>query len=130
MVNASWACPTLIRWGDAQAGSGDICFRESLVYDPEWRCNIFGIAALHLFSDARLSHDNRYSCATCHPLHRGGMDGLPVAISPTGGRHLRNTLTVFNVGLSATYNWDSVTDTLEHHTEPVLANPDLMNIRW
>src|SRR5437016_3009040 len=73
-----------------------------------------------LFYDVRLSHDNRYSCATCHPLDRGGVDGLPVAKSPTGGPQLRNTLTVFNVGLSPTYNWDGIANSLEHHTGLVL----------
>ena len=83
-----------------------------------------------LFSDVRLSYNNRYSCATCHPLEHGGMDGLPVARSLARGAQLRNTLTVFNVGLSSTYNWAGITDNLEHHTELVLANPKLMNIGW
>src|ERR1051325_2893168 len=34
-----------------------------------------------LFHDLRLSHDNRQSCATCHPLDHGGMDGQPRAIA-------------------------------------------------
>lgn len=58
------------------------------------------------------------------------MDGLPVAKSPVGGSDLRNTPTVFNVGLNASYNWDGVTNTLESHTELVLKNPGLMNMSW
>ena len=83
-----------------------------------------------LFGDVRLSRDKNLSCASCHPLEHGGMDGLPVAKSSVAGPHLRNTLTVFNVGLSSTYNWDGVTDSLERHTNLVLLNPALMNISW
>src|SRR6185437_13027167 len=83
-----------------------------------------------LFHDSRLSHDQKYSCATCHPLDHGGMDGLPVAKSPVGGSNLRNTLTVFNVGLNASYNWDGITTSLEHHTDLILTNPGLMNMSW
>jgi cytochrome c peroxidase len=81
-----------------------------------------------LFHDSRLSHDQKYSCATCHPLDHGGMDGLPVAKSPVGGPDLRNTLTVFNAGLNASYNWDGITNSLEDHTDRVLRNPELMNM--
>jgi len=83
-----------------------------------------------LFYDTRLSRDQKYSCATCHPLDHGGMDGLPVAKSPVGGSNLRNTLTVFNVGLNASYNWDGITTSLEHHTDLILTNPGLMNMSW
>jgi cytochrome c peroxidase len=58
------------------------------------------------------------------------MDGLPVAKSPVGGSDLRNTLTIFNVGLNASYNWDGITNRLEHHTELILRNPGLMNMSW
>jgi cytochrome c peroxidase len=83
-----------------------------------------------LFHDIRLSHDQKYSCGSCHPLDHGGMDGLPVAKSPVGGSDLRNTLTIFNVGLNASYNWDGITNRLEHHTELILRNPGLMNMSW
>lgn len=58
------------------------------------------------------------------------MDGRPRAKSPTGVRNLRNTLTVFNVGLSSTYNWDGVAESLEQHTELVVKSPALMNLEW
>jgi cytochrome c peroxidase len=83
-----------------------------------------------LFSDVRLSRSRNCSCASCHPLTRGGVDGLPVAKSPAGGPNLRNTLTVFNVGLSSTYNWDGIASSLEQHTNLILANPQVMNLGW
>ena len=83
-----------------------------------------------LFNDVRLSHDNTHSCTTCHPLEHGGMDGQPRAITANGSTHLRNTPTIFNVGLNAFFNWDGVTDSLEAHAEIVLLSPMLMNTTW
>jgi len=83
-----------------------------------------------LFHDPRLSHDNRQSCATCHPLDRGGMDGQPRAIAVDGLPRLRNTPTIFNVGLSFWFNWDGVVHTLEAHAERLLRNPAVMNTTW
>jgi cytochrome c peroxidase len=83
-----------------------------------------------LFNEVRLSHDNTQSCATCHPLEQGGMDGRPRALTANGALLLRNTPTVFNVGFSAAFNWDGVANTLEAHTEIVLLNPNLMNTTW
>ena len=83
-----------------------------------------------LFSDVRLSHNNTYSCTTCHPLERGGMDGQSRATTANETIPLRNTPTIFNVGLNATLNWDGITNTLEAHAELVLLNPKLMNTTW
>lgn len=83
-----------------------------------------------LFHDARLSRDQGRSCATCHPLEQGGMDGRMRALTANGTPHARNTPTVFNVGLSSFFNWDGIADTLEAHAEIVLHNPSLMNITW
>ena len=83
-----------------------------------------------LFHDPRLSTDSSRSCATCHPLDRGGMDGKPRAITLRGAQHRRNTLTIFNVGLSSSFNWDGIADTLEAHAEIVLLSPDLMGNTW
>jgi cytochrome c peroxidase len=88
------------------------------------------VAALgeRLFHDVRLSLRFEQSCATCHPLDRGGTDGLPTAAIPGGSRHARNTPTVFNVGLNASYNWDGAFETLEAHTDKVIET--LMGVRW
>jgi cytochrome c peroxidase len=83
-----------------------------------------------LFQDARLSGDQGRSCATCHPLELGGMDGRVRAVTADGTPHPRNTPTIFNVGLSSFFNWDGIADTLEAHAELVLRNPRLMNITW
>jgi cytochrome c peroxidase len=83
-----------------------------------------------LFHDVRLSREDRRACATCHPLERGGMDGRPRPISADGALQLRNTPTIFNVGLSAFLNWDGIATSLEAHAEMVLLNPSLMNTTW
>jgi cytochrome c peroxidase len=83
-----------------------------------------------LFNDVRLSYNNQQSCATCHPIDKGGMDGLPRAVLSDNGGQRRNTPTIFNVGLNSTYNWDGVAYTLEDHTEIILSSPNLMNITW
>jgi cytochrome c peroxidase len=83
-----------------------------------------------LFADVRLSHDNTRACTTCHPLERGGMDGWPRALAAPGTLHLRNTPTIFNVGLNASLNWDGSAPTLEAHAELVLLNPNVMQTTW
>ena len=83
-----------------------------------------------LFHDPKLSHDNRRSCATCHPLDRGGMDGQPRAAAADGLPRLRNTPTIFNVGMNFWFNWDGAVHTLEAHVERLLRNPAVMNTTW
>jgi len=83
-----------------------------------------------LFHDVRLSRDQGRSCATCHPLEHGGMDGRARPLTANGSPHPRNTPTIFNVGSSAFFNWDGIADTLEEHAEIALRSPLLMNITW
>jgi cytochrome c peroxidase len=83
-----------------------------------------------LFNDVRLSSDNAKSCAACHPLDRGGMDGRPRAASAGEAHPLRNTPTIFNVGFNASFNWDGISKSLEAQAEIVLLNPSLMNTTW
>jgi cytochrome c peroxidase len=66
-----------------------------------------------LFNDARLSRDNTKSCAACHPLDQGGMDGRRSATSANDSSPARNTPTIFNVGFNASFNWDGIAQTLE-----------------
>ena len=66
-----------------------------------------------LFSDPRLSGDSSVSCATCHPLGRGGTDGLSHSRGAEGKTTAVNTPTVFNSGLNFRFNWNGVYTTLE-----------------
>jgi cytochrome c peroxidase len=83
-----------------------------------------------LFRDNRLSIDDTRSCATCHPVERGAMDGRARGIAVDGRPRLRNTPTLFNVGLNTSFNWDGATSTLEAHAERLLLNPDVMGSTW
>jgi cytochrome c peroxidase len=83
-----------------------------------------------LFRDPRLSGDGSRSCATCHPLDKGGMDGAARAMATDGRAQLRNTPTLFNVGFNFAFNWDGATTSLEAHAERLLANPAIMNAQW
>jgi cytochrome c peroxidase len=83
-----------------------------------------------LFDDVRLSHDNTHACTMCHPLQRGGMDGQSHASAAKGTAFLRNTPTIFNVGLNAAFNWDGIANTLEAHAEIDLLHPSLMHTTW
>ena len=97
----------------------------SLAFDPQR-------VALgeRLFHEVRLSHDNTHACATCHPLQRGGMDRQSHARAANGIAVLRNTPTLFNVGLNAALNWDGSATTLEVHAERDLLHPRLMHTTW
>ncbi len=81
-----------------------------------------------LFLDVRLSRISQYSCATCHPLDRGGMDGRPLAMLTADGAPRRNTPTIFNAALNPSFNWDGGAQTLEDHTATVVET--LMGFEW
>jgi cytochrome c peroxidase len=67
----------------------------------------FGAA---LFHDARLSHQGRLSCASCHQPARGFGDGLAVGV---GLQTLtRNTIGLLDVAVQRWYGWDGANDNL------------------
>jgi cytochrome c peroxidase len=77
-----------------------------------------------LFHDPQLSHDNTISCASCHNLAKGGMDGLPRPVGIGGKVGKINTLTVFNSGFNFRLFWDGRAATLEEQMEGPMLNPD------
>lgn len=83
-----------------------------------------------LFTDTRLSADGTRSCATCHPVERGAMDGNPRASTNDGVARMRNTPTLFNVAFNYSFNWDGATTTLEQHARRLLADPWVMHVQW
>ena len=83
-----------------------------------------------IFHDPRLSHDNTISCAHCHSLANGGMDGLPLSIGINGKMSKVNTPTVFNSGFNFRLFWDGRAATLEEQIDFPLTNPDEMNSNW
>jgi cytochrome c peroxidase len=83
-----------------------------------------------LFSDPDLSHSRATSCASCHPLDRGGVDGRRRALAADGRQRLRNTPTVFNVRYNLFLNWDGAHESLAQHVEAVLLSGALMATSW
>ena len=79
-----------------------------------------------LFHEPRLSKDNSISCASCHMLDRGGVDGRQVSIGVGGAEGPINSPTVLNSGLNFRQFWDGRAATLEEQVEgPVHADAEM-----
>lgn len=79
-----------------------------------------------LFSDPRLSHDDRLSCSSCHDLSAAGADGLRRNLDGDGRPLDRNTPTVFNAAANFRLNWAGEYDTLEEQAAALLTSPRVM----
>lgn len=74
---------------------------DSLPVDPE-KVEL----GFKLYHDVRISANNTVSCATCHPLHQAGVDGLKTSkgiYDQIGGI---NAPTVYNAALNLAQFWD------------------------
>jgi cytochrome c peroxidase len=83
-----------------------------------------------LFSDGQLSKDGRVSCASCHDLSRGGMDGRRVSVGVGGALGGVNAPTVLNSGYNFRQFWDGRADTLEAQIDGPIQNPAEMASDW
>lgn len=83
-----------------------------------------------LFHDPMLSSDGRVSCASCHPLERAGVDGLPVSVGVNGARGTTNAPTVYNSGFNLAQFWDGRAQTLEEQAGGPLTHPAEMAADW
>lgn len=83
-----------------------------------------------LYHDARLSGNNRVSCASCHDLGKGGADGRARSIGFDGRPTELNAPTVFNAALNFRQFWNGRADTLEAQVGIVVENPVEMGGRW
>ncbi|WP_088278841.1 cytochrome-c peroxidase [Ideonella sp. A 288] len=83
-----------------------------------------------LFHDKRLSRDNSLSCASCHNLARGGVDGLPTSVGIGGAKGPINAPTVFNSGLNFRQFWDGRAASLEEQAAGPVHNPKEMGSSW
>ncbi len=83
-----------------------------------------------LFHEPALSRDNSISCASCHPLDRGGMDRLPRSLGINGQHGEVNAPTVFNSASSFAQFWDGRASTMEEQIDgPVLSSFE-MGATW
>ncbi len=72
-----------------------------------------------LFNDKNLSKDRTLSCASCHDLKKGGVDGKPTAIGYhklANPAHL-NSPTVLNTAYSKHFFWDGRVSTLREQAQ-------------
>ena len=82
-----------------------------------------------LFADPILSSTG-FSCLSCHPINRAGVDGLPLSVISGGGYDTKNTPTVFNSAFNALQLWNGRLQTLEQQIDGVIHNPQHMNNSW
>lgn len=83
-----------------------------------------------LFHDPILSGDGTVSCASCHDLARGGVDGLPVSVGVGGAKGSVNAPTVFNAAFHLAQFWDGRAATLEEQAGGPITNPLEMANSW
>ena len=70
----------------------------------------------HLFYDARISVNEKTSCATCHLQEKAFTDGKTLAIGTTGEFHPRNSMSLVNLAYAPSLNWaNSSVTLLERH---------------
>ncbi|HEY0983095.1 cytochrome-c peroxidase [Schlesneria sp.] len=82
-----------------------------------------------LYFDARLSADNKVSCATCHDPAKGYSNGDQFATGVEGKKGGRNSPTVINAALQAFQFWDGRARTLEEQALGPVQNPVEMNMQ-
>jgi len=83
-----------------------------------------------LFNEVRLSANDSISCAFCHDLNAGGMDGLTHSFGINGQEGDVNALTVFNSGLLLAQFWNGRAETLEAQMDGPVHNPKEMGSAW
>ena len=83
-----------------------------------------------LFHETRLSADASVSCATCHNLEIGGMDGLRSPVGVFGREGDMNTPTVFNAALNFKQFWDGRASSLEDQMDGPILRASEMGSTW
>lgn len=83
-----------------------------------------------LFHDPRLSSDDSISCATCHPLERGGADGLPVSSGVGGAQGNINAPSVLTAAHNFRQFWDGRAATLEEQAGGPITSTIEMASTW
>lgn len=83
-----------------------------------------------LFHDGRLSRDGSVSCASCHDLRHGGVDGLSHSVGIGGSVGGINAPSVLTAALNFRQFWDGRSPTLEDQAAGPVHNPIEMNANW
>ena len=84
-----------------------------------------------LFHDKRLSANNTVSCASCHSLATGGVDGRKFSLGVGGASGTINAPTVFNAALNHVQFWDGRAATLQDQAGGPPMNPvEMASTSW
>lgn len=83
-----------------------------------------------LFHDARLSADLTVSCASCHNLTAGGVDGQRFSVGIGGAVGSINAPTVLNSAYNLAQFWDGRAATLEQQAAGPIQSPIEMGATW
>jgi cytochrome c peroxidase len=83
-----------------------------------------------LFRDARLSHDGRRSCLSCHDLERSGATGGTLPPGTDGRPLMFNEPTIFNASFNFRLSWRGNFRSFEEQVEAVLLDPRVMSTNW
>ncbi len=83
-----------------------------------------------LYNDTRLSADGTVSCASCHALHKGGTDRLPVSKGIKSQNGPINSPTVFNSEHNFVQFWDGRAKDLKAQAQGPVENPLEMGEKW
>lgn len=79
-----------------------------------------------LFGDPRLSHNNSFSCASCHDLRTNGASIRGHDVGLDGSSLPLNTPTVFNATLNFRFGWEGKLRTPESDVKASLESPRIM----
>lgn len=83
-----------------------------------------------LFHDARLSADFSLTCASCHDLTKGGVDGRQFSVGIGGVVGGINAPSVLNSAFNLAQFWDGRAATLEEQAAGPIQNPIEMGATW
>lgn len=83
-----------------------------------------------LYHDPILSGDGKLSCASCHQLHKGGTDRLPVSKGIKNQRGPINSPTVYNSAHNFVQFWDGRAKDLKAQALGPVENPLEMGEKW
>ncbi|MCW5590333.1 MAG: cytochrome-c peroxidase [Legionellales bacterium] len=83
-----------------------------------------------LYHDTLLSADGTISCATCHDLNKGGVDGLPVSKGIHQQNGVINAPTVYNSAHNFVQFWDGRAKDLAEQAKGPVENPLEMGDTW
>ncbi len=81
-----------------------------------------------LFHDPRLSKHKDTSCASCHPIGKGGADGVAFSRGTGGATTTYNTPSIYNAALVLKYGWEGAAGSYREATRRALESPKAMNM--